>query len=90
MPKTGEEKLAMFNPYGPVAIKSNSLKKMTYKAQDVIIVCMCVPVRVPRHNQRDNILIVDTSAYILQPTYFSLLVTVVSEMCRINHIERCK
>jgi hypothetical protein len=35
--KTG----CMYNPYGPVAIKSNSLKQMTYKVQDVIIVCVC-------------------------------------------------
>jgi hypothetical protein len=66
VPKAGEEKLAMYNPNGPVAIKSNSLKKMTCKVQDVIIVCMCVPVRVPRHNQRDNILIVHTSACLLR------------------------
>ncbi len=76
MPKAGEEKLAMYNPYGPVAIKSNSLKKMTYKVQDVIIVCVCVCVCVcasegaKAQSERQH----------THCTYFSLLVTVVSEM----------
>ncbi len=82
VPKVGEEKLAMHNPYGPVAIKSISLKKMTYKVQDVIIVCVCVCASEGAKAQSER--------QHTHCTYFSLLVTVVSEMGCIIDIERCK
>jgi hypothetical protein len=79
VPKAGEEKLPMYNHYGPLAIKSNSLKKMTYKVQDVIIVCVCVCASEGAKAQSER--------QQTHCTYFSLLVMVVSEMCRINDIE---
>ncbi len=81
VPKAGEEKLPMYNHYGPLAIKSNSLKKMTYKVQDVIIVCVCVCVCASEGAKAQS------ERQQTHCTYFSLLVTVVSEMCRINDIE---
>jgi hypothetical protein len=81
VPKAGEEKLAMYNHYGPLAIKSNSLK-MTYKVQDVIIVCVCVCASEGAKAQQER--------QHSHCTYFSLLVAEVSEMGHINDIERCK